>query len=318
MVFLVPGRHTDTVLSLLGDAIRTVLHASGLHLRAGIIPVSRLYQQGATLEIGRVRVSQRYVQAVARGDGMARVDSLLKSADTDTNNLILASRDGNAVKADYRGFSCRWKDIPSRRGETISLVVSINPENGSESVLRQVQQVINDALDDPLRAHPLTVETQHTRATGIGALAEARVLSGSGRGIRYLVRRLIIAMEVLVVRFAVWSGLPVRGMGKRLNETPQENIRNSDVQKLDGTLKQVLSVTPAERERIVAELDRMQERKLIFHGYHLSDRAVMTCLIHLNYLDEVHFVDAADGGYAMAARMLKDRMEAAGMRTAIG
>lgn len=306
MIFLLPGRHADAALSLLGETMNTVLQASGLHLRAGIVPVSSLYQHGAILEIGRVRVSQRYVQAVARGDGMARVDTMLKSADA--QNMTFASREGNSVKADYRGFSCRWQDIPSRRGETISLIVSVNPEQGDETVLRQVQKRINDALEDPHGAHPLTMEAQRTRGSGLGTLAEARVISGRQRGARYLIRRLIISMEVLLVRFAVWSGLPVRAMGKRLDETPQDNIRNSDVQKLDGTLKQVLSVTRDERERIVAELDRMQQRKLIFFGYHLSDRAVMTCLIHLNHVDEVHFVDAADGGYAMAARMLKDRV----------
>jgi hypothetical protein len=35
------------------------------------------------------------------------------------------------------------------------------------------------------------------------------------------------------------------------------------------------------------------------------DRAIMTCINHNNNFDEAHFVDAADGGYAMAARMLK-------------
>lgn len=317
MVFLLPGRHADATIALLGDAKDIVHQVSGLGLRAGIVPVSALYEHGATLEIGRVRVTPRYVQAVARGDAMALVDRMLKQSDPGGMTFV---RTGNTsgrnepapesapVRADFRGFSCRWEDIPSRRGETISLIATAAPGTDDDTILRRVQQVIYGNLDNPDGAHPLAPETQHTSGAGMGARAEARFLARKNTGIRYAFHRIMITLEVLMVRFTIWSRIPVRAMGKRVSEIPQDNIRNSDVQKLDGTLKMVLSVTPAERERIINELDRLQQQRRIVYGYHRSDRAVMTCLIHINHSDEVHFVDAADGGYAMAARMLKTRM----------
>jgi hypothetical protein len=115
-------------------------------------------------------------------------------------------------------------------------------------------------------------------------------------------------VEVGLVRFAQWSGLPIRAMGKRLKDVREDNIRNADIQKLDGAMKMVLSLTPEQREEILAGLEAMRSEGLIWYGSHRSDRAIMTCLIHTNNEDEVHFVDAADGGYAMAARVLKEQI----------
>ncbi|MEX2444037.1 MAG: DUF3095 family protein, partial [Alkalispirochaeta sp.] len=64
---------------------------------------------------------------------------------------------------------------------------------------------------------------------------------------------------------------------------------------------------PDQRRRITARLEELRREGAIRFGYHTSDRAIMTCLIHTNHNDEVHFVDSADGGYAVAARMLKSQ-----------
>jgi hypothetical protein len=325
MAFLLPAGHTAAVLALLGDTRETVLSLSGLDLRAGVVPVAELYRQGARLEIARVRVTERYVQAVARGNGMEVVDGLLKGTSSGAMTFAGTSAEQSDsptdrdVRADFRGFSCRWQDIPSTRGETISLIVTStdvsrdadDPEG--EGILQRAHRIIDGSLEDPARSHPLSRETQQTGGAGTGPRMEARFLTRRTRGLLYALYRMRIWMEAMVVRFAGWSGVPLRGMGKRLDRVREENIRNSDVQKLDGTLKMVLSVSPAERERIVTELTRLQQERLIHFGYHLSDRAVMTCLIHVNHADEVHFVDAADGGYALAARMLKmNRRKVAG------
>jgi hypothetical protein len=121
-------------------------------------------------------------------------------------------------------------------------------------------------------------------------------------------QQLRIAMEVAAVRFALWSRLPIRGMGKRLRDVREDNIRNADIQKLDGAMKMVLSLTRDERDGIIAGLEEIRRDELIWYGWHRSDRAIMTCLIHTNNEDEVHFVDAADGGYTLAAQMLKEQI----------
>jgi hypothetical protein len=47
--------------------------------------------------------------------------------------------------------------------------------------------------------------------------------------------------------------------------------------------------------------------KLVY-GLHISDRALMTCLVFERNGRQVHFVDGADGGYAVAAKAMKRRI----------
>ena len=101
---------------------------------------------------------------------------------------------------------------------------------------------------------------------------------------------------------------PLAARGKKLSQIPRENIENADVSKFDGTLKMTIAITPEARERLTVLLDRLEAGGGIVYGTHVSDRAIMTCLIHANHQDEVHFVDAADGGYALAARRLKQKL----------
>lgn len=53
------------------------------------------------------------------------------------------------------------------------------------------------------------------------------------------------------------------------------------------------------------KLSALEAEGRIRYGIHVTDRAIMTCLIHAEAPEEVHFVDAADGGYAQAATQLK-------------
>lgn len=48
-------------------------------------------------------------------------------------------------------------------------------------------------------------------------------------------------------------------------------------------------------------------RGQIAYGVHVSHQAMMTCLM-FNLQDHVHFIDGADGGYALAAKQLKDQL----------
>lgn len=50
-----------------------------------------------------------------------------------------------------------------------------------------------------------------------------------------------------------------------------------------------------------------ESNPLHLYGIHESDRALLTCFLHLGSRREVHFVDSADGGYALAGKMLKQK-----------
>lgn len=312
MVFLLPGRFREAVLDVLADVRGTVKQISELSLRTGLMTVGELRVLGHDLRVGKVHLTDRYAQAVAGGSALAAFDALLKDEKSTAITRPPAVPRPDAPRADFRGFSCRWQDIRSARGETVSLIVQARPADiaANQRVLLQARRIIDEAIGDEIAAHPLTVATQITSADDVTAGHEARYRGRDTRGIAVLLHRVRIAIEVGLVRFALWTGLPIRAMGKRLTDVREDNIRNADIQKLDGAMKMVLSLTPEQREEILTGLEALRREGLIWYGSHRSDRAIMTCLIHTNNEDEVHFVDAADGGYAMAARMLKEQIAA--------
>lgn len=327
MMFLLPPEHLAAASVLLDETRELVQRISGLELRVAVFPVGTLYRLGASMEIARVRVSPTYVQAVGRGDAFALAERILKGElstdsgiedDTGVRSSVVSAGKGHdgvsagvRLAADYSGFSCRWRDIPSHRGETLSLIIECPAGSGASSEgwgnLETIQARIRSQLGDPDHAHPLSISLQTTRAFHRGAEVEALVHTNGRRALSYRLQRLNIAMQVWIVRMAIFLQLPLWAMGKELRRVREDNIQNSDVQKLDGTLKMVLAVTPDERQRIIRDLEQQQIAGAMCFGYHVADRAIMTCLLRLDQGFEVHFVDAADGGYAMAARMLKDQ-----------
>ena len=169
------------------------------------------------------------------------------------------------------------------------------------------QKAIEAIVGDIGTVHPLSVEAQKTRATALVAGQEATSRARGGHGIGYRLQWVRIWIQVTMVRIAVATGLPSRAMGKELRDIRRENTENADEYKIDDTLKMKIAVSPDQGQQITERLEDLRRDGDIRYGHHTSDRAIMTCLIHTNQNDEVHFVDSADGGYAVAARVLKSQ-----------
>jgi hypothetical protein len=84
---------------------------------------------------------------------------------------------------------------------------------------------------------------------------------------------------------------------------------NTDFRKFDGMLRLVLDVTPEQSDAIANYLDQQYQARRLVYGMHAANNAIMTCLVFsLEQSEHVHFIDAAEGGYAMAAKGFKARL----------
>ena len=93
-------------------------------------------------------------------------------------------------------------------------------------------------------------------------------------------------------------------------------IETSDIQKLDGALRLVMSGYAVQRAHLTDFLEAEYRAGRLAYGLHASSGALMTCLVYQPNGRQVHFVDGADGGYALAARALKGRLAALDSGTA--
>jgi hypothetical protein len=87
-------------------------------------------------------------------------------------------------------------------------------------------------------------------------------------------------------------------------------VATSDFRKYDDTLRMVIAGTAAQRADLTSYLEEEYRAGRLAYGVHVTDRALVTCVVFERMGRQVHFVDGADGGYAMAARKLKKRLRA--------
>lgn len=305
MKALVPPTVESSVRDLLADCRRTVREVMGLALRVGIVPVADLSRSGAHLGIARLRVSDRYVQAMFSGSGIDVAEALIKGPEAD--RYLIPETHQPSDSANFSGYTCRWRDIPGRGGSVSALIVKPTGTvpDALPNALRAITSVYEERNDDQ---NPLTIGGFHM-AGGERRKLEARISAKRYRGIGYLLHHLRIGFEVLAVRSILTFNIPLRANGKQMNRVREECIASSDFRKYDGTLKMVVSGTREQIDRIEAELEKLYTAGQIYYGLHRSDRTVLTCLLHFGSNSEVHFVDAADGGYAVASRQLKAQMK---------
>jgi len=84
-------------------------------------------------------------------------------------------------------------------------------------------------------------------------------------------------------------------------------IANSDFRKFDEMIRLVVSCTKNQLKSVESWLEQKYvERKLVY-GIHVSDAALITCMVFQYNRNHIHFVDGNNGGYASAAIELKKR-----------
>lgn len=308
MIYVLPPEVEATARSVLADIRGMVAETFGLSLRAGIVRMPDLLAAGGTLSIARLRVSSRYDQALFSGDGLETAERLVKDPTTGPR-FLLPDDEPVPIKADLTGFTCRWKDIPSHRGETVSLIVKFRGEQPEQGIrLRQVLSTLSRILGSVEEYHPLAVDRLELGNSSSDYDGEARIAAGSSRGGRYRLALLRIRMEIAFTNFLIRHQISFYRGQKNMRDVREDDVISSDFRKFDGTLKMVVAATPEHRRLIVDTLESQRARGEIYFGVHVADRALMTCLIHFSSGREVHFIDGADGGYALAAKSLKSQI----------
>jgi hypothetical protein len=109
---------------------------------------------------------------------------------------------------------------------------------------------------------------------------------------------------ILRLRLPVGGFVPTRYL--------QQVVENSDFRKFDDALRMVIDCTPEVADEIERMLADAEREGIVRYGLHRQQAAMMTCFTPFPMRpDHIHFVDGASGGYALAARALKTRMQSA-------
>jgi Protein of unknown function (DUF3095) len=294
------------------DVVRDALIATkamgqmqfGLELRIGIVPISEIRKAGYEILVGKHRVSEHYTQAAFAGGGLEHAENLIKDDARETDFRIESEE---AAEADYSGLECRWENVPSKHGETISLIVKANADD-QEQEYRIYTEIINQVSSiygDETSSRPVYVEGLQTTFKGSLLKYEAKARTFGKDLIQTILYKIKLRVQVLLGRFLMSRKIKTGdidwGQYKRVA------VSNADYRKFDGILREVLSGNAEQRKKLTSYLEDRYLKGECIYGIHVSDSALITCMINNRTDDHFHFIDGADGGYAMAATMMKQQ-----------
>ncbi len=299
----VPPELLDDARAALLQTRELAQRSFGLDLRIATIPVADIAAAGSSIRVARFRVSEHFVQALFTGGGLAHAERLLKDPASAPRYAVVPG--SVAPRGNFDGLECRWQDIPSPHGETVSVMVKALAGD-SASVYSDLIAKVREIYGSDEACHP--IHPPDLRIT----LASRQL--GNEVGVRALGRgplgRWLYLMQA---RFWVLVGWFFMNFGVRTAKTDWRRyketlVRNADVRKFSDGFRQILAGNAMQRAALTAWLDERFARRELVYGLHVADRAHMTCLVFDYSGRHLHFIDGADGGHFLAAKELKRRV----------
>ncbi len=285
------------------ESARTALAATAawtrddldLDLRIALIPVSAVKAQRLTVSVARFAPSKNVSFAMFMGGGLAWAERAMKAG----GFAIAPAAPG--TRPDLSGLSCRWNDIPATRGLILSLVVA-PVTHGDPAFRKLVEELVAELESSPEVARPVPEDAPGVSWPPSGLDLEAH--ASRKRGESFSTRRLKVLAKTLFSYIVLRFGIRVGGFDPATYR--RQVVENSDFRKFDDNLRMTLDCTPALADRVEKRLTEARAASVARFGMHRQPAAIMTCIVpSATDSDHVHFVDGAAGGYALAAKQLK-------------
>lgn len=300
--FCIPPCYLDAALAALKGTQKVSTEAYSLELRTGFVAVSDLRAAGHELLVSKMQVSDHAFQAAFAGSGMTEAEVWLKKDPT-----RYAIPDSIPAEADFSGLQCRWDRIPSPREETVSLLIESRCATLAEQsqLYQETMAKITEIYGDRDQHHPLQANNMQMTFSNEKLRTETRLYS-AGKSWLY---KLGYAMKIRFIALmgSVMMATNVVTNGYNWGGYKDDMIRHTDHRKFDNMLRMVLAGSSEQREQLDSWLQEKLAAGVLFYGISKSEAALLTCLVFQHGHDHFHFVDGADGGYALAATHLKQQ-----------
>jgi hypothetical protein len=278
-----------------------------LTLRAAALPIETIRAAGHDVTVARFEVSPALSYAMFAGGGLAFAENRMK-----TGQLPLAENRDDAPP-DLTGLSCRFEPVVSSRGHIVSLIavpLPGAPPGAFGQLVRDLGAIVQDGTG--FEGSPITPMGLRLRWPPRGLGLEEQATRGTrSRVLHRLWLGGYTLMSYVILRF----GLKVGGFDPARYR--REVQSNSDFRKFSDRLELTLDCSDQVIDRLRRRLDEASAAGVALAGLHLQRDALITCLVRSPMdADHIHFVDGADGGYAEAARILKEKLAAQAKRAA--
>ncbi len=268
-----------------------------------MIGVDQLYAQGHQLKLARFRGSPHVTLAMLSGSALAQAEVTIKQEESSPPSVP----SGPVAECDLSGFQCRWQPVKSNNGVTLALIVTAL---GNDATRQQTYRRVLGDLEHLTRSdEPTPVSRQSLRLMGpFGDYnVEARMRSGAKSGAKFHAATRFARKATTVGQALMLTKTTAFGFDG--DAYPAEVLQNCDYRKFDNMLRMILDLSPDNYTSLRSTLEQYRQQGLIAFGTHTSNCALLTCYVRSFKGDHIHFVDAAEGGYAVAAKELKGQLK---------
>lgn len=270
-----------------------------LKLRVGLVDVAAIRAAGRDVKFAWFKASQSVAYAMFAGGGIAYAESELKAGRI---GLTAAAAPG---EPDLTGLSCRFRPLAARHGLILSLIVRPRSRDLDPAFQRATRRLIALIAEREAGAGtPLPEGGPVMKLFGSSARLEAHTLSSRNP---YALRWLAAMARQAWIGAVIASGIKVAGFDA--DHYRRQSARNSDFRKYGDGLAMTIDCSPATADAIEALLAEERRAGALDFGAHRQTEALVTCLVPSAMTDDhFHFVDGAGGGYALAAKALKQSL----------
>ncbi|MEO0541214.1 MAG: DUF3095 domain-containing protein, partial [Cyanobacteria bacterium P01_A01_bin.105] len=257
----------------------------GLTLRVGVVPVP-VATKKHPVKVAKFQVSEHYIQANFLGGGLTYATDLIKDDHPDNPYQIHSAAGGST---DLAGLECRWQDIHSNPHQTLSLLIT--PATGQDELVYRdfigfIKRLYGKQNLSPIHPHQLNLSLNPQKLS-----LETRLRARSHR----LWHRLSYLANITLQNVLGWFLMKFRvaAAGVDWGRYKDDIATTTDYRKVDDVLRMVIVSEDWQTQALTQYLQEKFEQRQLVYGLHVSDRALMTCLVFERHGQQVHFIDGA-------------------------
>lgn len=301
----IPPQNLKKVRRVLATCRQIGLQEFDLKLRAALIPADFIRQNEHEIQIARFRVSGMYKQAIFRGGGLAFAEEILKN---NAPNEFSITEESSPVTADFSGLECRWKEVGPKNKRVITMLVKSNPNHPTgKNIYAEVLHKLKELFDFDGKTNPIDTDELSMNISVSELMREVKVRTFGKSFWGKLAYLLKVELQTFFGK--VFMKLGYKSSATDWSLYKSDVALNSDHRKFDDMLRLVISGTDVQFKKLTEFLDNQYQASKLAYGTQITDKAIFTCMVFKYHRDHVHFVDGSGGGYVLAAKQLKKRLE---------
>ena len=301
-----PPEYLETVKKVFSASKQAGEKAYDMELRAGIYPISVIREKGFDVQVARFKVSDFYNQAVFIGNGLTAAEGLLKS-EPESEYVIKNSEIGD-LEVDFSGLECRWQEVKKENMSVYSILVQANESlNDQVELYNSVLTKMRESFGFDDKTNPVIAESLKMTLSPEQLAGETKFRTSGQPWFKRIVYLLEVQFRTILGKFFM-------KYDKKTSETDwsyykPDMVANNDHRKFDDMLRLVISCRQDQIDNFRGFLEKQYQDSKLAYGIHKSDSALITCMVFAWHRQHLHFVDGSKGGYIMASKDLKKRLD---------